>query len=75
MTRFPANTVRGPGIQRRAWTRVLTTLLVVASYAYVGWGLGCRHVSAAGEPVIVALGDSLTAGFGVLPDEAYPALL
>ena len=30
---------------------------------------------AAGEPVIVALGDSLTAGFGVLPDEAYPALL
>ena len=30
---------------------------------------------AAAEPVIVALGDSLTAGFGVLPDEAYPALL
>jgi acyl-CoA thioesterase-1 len=27
------------------------------------------------EPVIVALGDSLTAGFGLLPDEAYPALL
>lgn len=26
-------------------------------------------------PVIVALGDSLTAGFGLLPDEAYPALL
>jgi acyl-CoA thioesterase-1 len=25
--------------------------------------------------VIVTLGDSLTAGFGVLPDEAYPALL
>ena len=30
---------------------------------------------AAAEPVIVALGDSITAGFGVLPDEAYPALL
>ena len=27
------------------------------------------------ERVIVALGDSLTAGFGVAPDEAYPALL
>ncbi len=26
-------------------------------------------------PVIVALGDSLTAGLGLLPDEAYPALL
>ena len=29
----------------------------------------------AAEPVIVAFGDSLTAGFGLLPDEAYPALL
>jgi acyl-CoA thioesterase-1 len=34
-------------------------------------------VDAAGaeEPVIVVLGDSLTAGFGLLPDEAYPVLL
>jgi acyl-CoA thioesterase-1 len=32
-------------------------------------------VPAAAEPVIVALGDSLTAGFGVAPDEAYPARL
>jgi acyl-CoA thioesterase-1 len=31
--------------------------------------------SAAAESVIVALGDSITAGLGVLPDEAYPALL
>jgi acyl-CoA thioesterase-1 len=31
--------------------------------------------AAADEPVIVALGDSLTAGLGLLPDEAYPALL
>jgi acyl-CoA thioesterase-1 len=30
---------------------------------------------AAAEPVIVALGDSLTAGFGLLPDEAYPVWL
>ena len=58
-----------------AWTRRITTLFVVASCAVVGWGLGSRHASAAPEPVIVALGDSLTAGFGVLPDEAYPALL
>jgi acyl-CoA thioesterase-1 len=29
----------------------------------------------AGERVLVALGDSLTAGLGVAPDEAYPALL
>lgn len=30
---------------------------------------------AADERVIVALGDSLTAGFGVAPDEAWPALI
>lgn len=30
---------------------------------------------AQGERVIVAFGDSLTAGYGVAPDEAYPALL
>lgn len=30
---------------------------------------------AAGERVIVTLGDSITAGLGVAPDEAYPALL
>ena len=29
----------------------------------------------AADPVVVALGDSLTAGLGVAPDEAYPALL
>ena len=31
--------------------------------------------AAAAERVIVALGDSLTAGLGVAPDEAWPALL
>jgi acyl-CoA thioesterase I len=59
----------------RAGTLVLATLLVLASCALGVWGLGSRHASAAAEPVIVALGDSLTAGFGVLPDESYPALL
>jgi acyl-CoA thioesterase-1 len=37
--------------------------------------LGVVGHAAGAERVIVALGDSLTAGFGVLPDEAYPALL
>jgi len=32
-------------------------------------------VARAEEPVIVVLGDSLTAGLGLLPDEAYPVLL
>lgn len=31
--------------------------------------------ASAAEPLIAVLGDSLTAGFGLLPDEAYPALL
>jgi acyl-CoA thioesterase-1 len=31
--------------------------------------------SAQGERVIVAFGDSLTAGYGVAPEESYPALL
>src|SRR5262245_52596058 len=35
--------------------------------------LGAREAHA--ERVIVALGDSLTAGLGVAPDEAYPARL
>jgi len=34
-----------------------------------------RGALAAEERVIVALGDSLTAGFGVAPDEAWPALV
>lgn len=37
--------------------------------------LGAVESAGGAERVIVALGDSLTAGFGVLPDEAYPALL
>ena len=44
----------------------LATLLVI---------FGNAAAPAAAEPVIVAFGDSITAGFGVLPDEAYPALL
>jgi acyl-CoA thioesterase-1 len=36
---------------------------------------GAAAPAAAGERVLVVLGDSLTAGLGVTPDEAYPALL
>jgi acyl-CoA thioesterase-1 len=36
--------------------------------------VSCGHVSGA-ERLIVALGDSLTAGLGVAPDETYPARL
>lgn len=42
--------------------------------ALLALGLVAQAV-AAQERVIVALGDSLTAGLGVLPDEAYPSLL
>jgi acyl-CoA thioesterase-1 len=37
--------------------------------------LGAAAGGAADERVLVVLGDSLTAGLGVAPDEAYPALL
>jgi acyl-CoA thioesterase-1 len=51
-----------------AAARVLAvvTLLLAAS---------AIEAAGAGERVIVALGDSLTAGLGVASDEAYPALL
>jgi acyl-CoA thioesterase-1 len=37
--------------------------------------LAAAPAPAAAERVVVALGDSLTAGLGVAPEEAYPALL
>ena len=37
--------------------------------------LGTVPPAVAGDHVIVVLGDSLTAGLGVAPEEAYPALL
>jgi acyl-CoA thioesterase-1 len=51
---------------RASGARALLLLIVVL--------LGGEAASAE-EPVVVALGDSLTAGLGLLPDEAYPALL
>ena len=48
---------------RRAFLAALTALWLSAP------------VTAEGERVIVAFGDSLTAGYGVAPEESYPALL
>jgi acyl-CoA thioesterase I len=45
--------------------------LALACVALLSLGAG----GARGDSVIVALGDSLTAGLGVAPDEAYPARL
>ncbi len=47
---------------------IVPLLLVLA--ATLGGGAAARA-----EETIAVLGDSLTAGFGVAPDEAYPALL
>ncbi len=49
---------------RRSATGLIVTTLVIA-----------LATSAFAEPAIVALGDSLTAGYGVAPDESWPALL
>ena len=38
-------------------------------------GLSAGEIQHSGRPRIVVLGDSLTAGLGILADEAYPALL
>lgn len=44
--------------------------------ALVAFLLVARSASpVAAEPVIAVLGDSLTAGFGLTPDEAFPAVL
>jgi acyl-CoA thioesterase-1 len=47
---------------------VVALLLTASALEVIG-------AAGAGERVIVALGDSLTAGLGVASDEAYPALL
>ena len=52
------------GVSRRVAVAVVLVLAVLVAAP-----------APAAEPVVVALGDSLTAGLGVAPDEAYPALL
>ena len=56
---------------RRHRARPIVTLLLTLVTA----GLLVRAASAQGERVLTAFGDSLTAGYGVAPDESYPALL
>lgn len=46
-----------------------------AAALLLGLVLALAAATAHAEPVIVALGDSLTSGLGVAADEAYPALL
>ena len=54
---------------------VMTSVAAVFGAALAG--IGTPVVGAAAEPslLIVCLGDSLTEGFQVLPDQSYPALL
>ena len=54
------------GVIRSARHGLAAALVVLALAA---------SAAAQGEPVIVAFGDSLTAGYGVAPEESYPALL
>jgi acyl-CoA thioesterase-1 len=58
----------------RPGTRV-TLACVVVALALLAGPAPVAGPSAAAEPTIVTLGDSLTAGFGLLADDAYPALL
>jgi acyl-CoA thioesterase-1 len=60
---------------RRSPARVLAPSALLAVVAVLGGRGPVPHRAVAAERVVVAFGDSLTAGFGVLPDEAYPALL
>src|SRR2546428_13745211 len=52
---------------RRPWAVVLLAVSVVS--------LSAARLSAAEPHVIVAFGDSLTAGLGVRPEESYPSRL
>ena len=63
-----ANSILHSGV-RGARFVVLLLLSVTAGVLSATAGAG------ADEPVVVAFGDSLTAGLGVSPSEAYPALL
>ena len=50
-------------------------IALVAALVVAAPGRGAPAPPAAAERVVVALGDSLTAGLGVAPDEAWPALV
>jgi acyl-CoA thioesterase-1 len=55
--------------------RTRLALVLIALITLVVSASAAERSGRQGERVIVALGDSLTAGFGVAPDEAWPARL
>ncbi len=61
-------------IQHRASARLLGALLLVLLLSTAHHAVGAKHAAAA-QKRIVALGDSLTAGFGLSEEYAYPSLL
>jgi acyl-CoA thioesterase-1 len=62
---------RGSGVQMLA----LRVALAAALFGGVVWGLAAPAAGAEGPVRIVAFGDSLTAGFGLPGDEAFPVKL
>ena len=63
--------MRPLGIRRAVLVIVIALVAVIALEVTTIRG----HEAIASDRVIAALGDSLTAGLGVAPDEAWPALL
>ncbi len=70
----------------RSWRRFVSTVVVCAVTAALGAGCrreatrqapptGAEGVASTAPLKIVALGDSLTAGYGLAAEQAYPALL
>jgi acyl-CoA thioesterase I len=55
-------------LNRKFWLILILGMLT-------GWSFSPAPVLAKEKPVILALGDSLTAGFGVKEEESYPSLL
>lgn len=69
---------RSPGILPKAWTAIAALALTLAWAAEPTPATGVSRAgstNAAAEKTLVVLGDSLSAGFGVDPAEAWPARL
>src|SRR5687768_10749552 len=60
----------------RVATQLITAVVITASAAACSDSEPSRTAPTPQDaPIVVALGDSLTAGFGVPADQSYPALL